>query len=69
MNEYVWSPIFAAALLETNSRKLAQRVSEAARAIDNRLSDHHPMDLTELQTILDAKATLYALKRRRLPVR
>jgi hypothetical protein len=63
--EYAWSPIFAAALLETNSRKLAQRVSGAARAIDKRLSDHHPMDLKELQMICDAKAALYALKRER----
>ena len=66
MNEYAWSPIFASALLETDSRKLSQRASEAASAIDKRLSDHHPMDLKELQTIREAKAALYALKRSRL---
>jgi hypothetical protein len=69
MIEYVWSPIFASALLETDSGKRSQRVSEAARAIDKRLSDHHPMDLKELQTICDAKAALYALKRRGLWIR
>jgi hypothetical protein len=64
-NEYPWSPIFAAAVLETDSRKLAERVSEAACTIDKRLSDRNPMDLKELQTICDAKAVLYALKRER----
>ena len=64
MNEYVWSPIFTSALLETDRGKRSQRVSEAARAIDRRLSDNHPMDLKELQTIREAKAALNAIKHR-----
>jgi hypothetical protein len=63
-NEYAWSPIFATVLLETNAGKLPQRVREAVRAIDKRLSDHEPMDLKELQAICDAKAALYRLERR-----
>ena len=61
---YVWSPIFASALSETDSRKLPHRISEAARAMDKRLSDHQPMDLTELQAICEAKAALNLLKHR-----
>ena len=64
---YIWSRLYASAVLETDPRKLALRIREAEWAIRERLSSTMPIDLAEQQIITGASVKLKSLKIERLP--
>ena len=64
--DYVWEEVYAAAILETDDRKLPNRVQEAKAAIDRRLHElqlDHGGTPEERQAIGDALAGLNVLRR------
>jgi hypothetical protein len=63
---YIWSKLYASAVLETDPRKLSLRIREAEWAIRERLSSTMPIDLAEGQIITGASARLKELKRERI---
>jgi hypothetical protein len=60
---YIWSKLYASAVLETDLRKMPQRIREAEWAIRERFSSTMPIDLAERQIITGAKVRLKELKR------
>lgn len=65
-NSYLWSRLYMNAVLETDSRKLRQRIREAERAIRKRLSSNLPIDPAEQQIMTGARARVKSLKDERL---
>jgi hypothetical protein len=63
---YIWSRVYTNAILETDSRKLPQRIREAEWAIKERLSSSLPVDSAEQEIITAARARLKSLKIERL---
>lgn len=63
---YMWSRIYVDAILETDCRKLARRIREAERAIQERLSSSLPVDVAEQEIITGARARLKSLKTERM---
>ena len=64
--EYVWEEVYKAAIVETDDRKLPNRIQAAKAAIDNRLHDlqmDHGRTPEERQAIRDALAGLIILRR------
>ncbi len=59
---FMWSRVYANAMLETDSRKLPQRIRAAEWAIQERLSSSLPVDLAEREIITGASARLKSLK-------
>ena len=64
---YMWSKLYASAVLETDLRKIPQRIREAEWAIRERFCSTMPIDLAERQIITGAKVRLKELKGRGLP--
>jgi hypothetical protein len=62
----LWSRLYVNAILETDSRKLPQRIREAERAIRKRLSSSLPVDAAEQEIMTGARARLKSLKTERL---
>jgi hypothetical protein len=63
---YVWEESYQAAILETDDKKLQNRIQAAKAAIDNRLHDlhaDHGGTLEERQAITDALGGLNVLRR------
>jgi hypothetical protein len=63
---YMWSRLYVSAILETDSRKLPQRIREAEWAIKERLSSSLPVDPSEQEIIAGARVRLKSLKTERL---
>jgi hypothetical protein len=64
--DYVWQESYQAAILETDDRKLPQRLQVAKAAIDDRLHElqrDHGGTLEERQAISDALGGLNVLRR------
>ena len=59
---YIWSQLYAFAVLETDPRKLSLRIREAEWAIQERFFSAMPIDLAERQTITGARVRLKELK-------
>ena len=59
---YMWSRLYVNAILETDSRKLPQRIREAEWAIQERLSSSLLVDPAEREAITGARARLKSLK-------
>jgi hypothetical protein len=64
---FMWSRLYANAILETDSRKLPQRIREAEWAIKERLSSSLPVDPAEQEIMTGARARLKSLKTERMP--
>ena len=62
---YIWSKLYAYAVLENDPRKLPLRIREAEWAIQERFSSTMPIDLAERQTITGASIRLTELKSER----
>jgi hypothetical protein len=60
-----WSPIYVSAVLETDPRKLPQRIQEAHQAIEGRLSQAPRLDAAEQRALAHARNALAALKSQR----
>jgi len=58
----MWSRLYVNAILETDSRKLPQRIREAERAIRERLFSTSPIAPPEQQILAGARARLKELK-------
>jgi hypothetical protein len=58
---YIWSQLYAFAILETDPRKLPLRIREAEWAIQERFFSTMPIDLAERQTITGARVRLKEL--------
>ena len=63
---YIWSKLYASAVLETDPRKLSLRIREAQWAIRDRVSSTMPLDLAERQIITLAGVRLKGLKSERI---
>jgi hypothetical protein len=64
--DYVWQPSYQAAILETDDKKLLNRLQAAKAAIDNRLHElqtDHGGTPEERQAITDALGGLNVLRR------
>jgi hypothetical protein len=64
---FMWSRLYVNAILETDSRKLSQRIREAEWAIQKRLSSSLPVDPAEQKIMTGARARLKSLTTERLP--
>jgi hypothetical protein len=64
---YMWSRVYVNAILETDSRKLPQRIREAEWAIQERLSSSLPVDPAEQEIMTGARARLKSLRTERMP--
>jgi hypothetical protein len=64
---YIWSRVYLNAILETDVRKLPQRIREAEWAIQERLSSSLPVDAAEREIMTGARARLKSLRMERLP--
>ena len=62
----MWSRLYVNAILETDSRKLPQRIREAEWAIQQRLSSSLPIGGAEQELMTDATARLRSLKTERM---
>jgi hypothetical protein len=58
----MWSRLYVNAILETDSRKLLQRIREAEWAIRERLTSSLPIDGPEQELMTGARARLKSLK-------
>jgi len=63
---YIWSKLYASAVLENDPRKLPLRIREAEWAIQERVSSTMPIDLAERQIITGASVRLKELKIERI---
>jgi hypothetical protein len=63
---YIWSELYASAVLETDPRNLSLRIREAQWAIRERVSSTMPLDLAERQIITLASVRLKGLKSERI---
>jgi hypothetical protein len=63
----MWSRLYVNAILETDSRKLPQRIREAEWAIKERLSSSLPVGAAEREIMAAAKNRLNSLKAERMP--
>ncbi len=63
---YMWSRVYANAMVEIDSRKLPQRIRAAEWAIQERLSSSLPVDLAEREIITGARIRLKSLKTARM---
>jgi hypothetical protein len=63
---YMWSRPYVNAILETDSRRLPQRIREAEWAIQERLSSSLPVDPAEQESMTGARARLKSLKTERM---
>lgn len=63
---YLWSRLYVSAILETDSRKLPRRIREAEWAIKERLSSSMPVDPSEQEIIIGARARLKSLQTERM---
>lgn len=63
---YMWSRLYVNATLETDSRKLPQRIREAEWAIQERLSSSMPVGPAEREIMTGARARLESLKSERI---
>jgi hypothetical protein len=63
---YTWSRPYVNAILETDSRKLPQRIRKAEWAIQERLSSSLPVDPAEQEIVTRARARLKSLKTERI---
>jgi hypothetical protein len=61
-----WSPIYVSAVLETDPRKLPQRIQEAYQAIEGRLSQAPRLDAAEQKALVQARKALATLKKEQL---
>jgi hypothetical protein len=59
---YIWSKVYASAVLETDPRKLPLRIREAEWAIQERFSSSLPIDGAEQEVITGARARLKSIK-------
>jgi len=62
MNSYLWSCLYASAILETDPRKLPKRIKQAERAIRERLDSATPINDPEQSLLVGAKSRLKELK-------
>ena len=62
MNAYLWSRLYASAILETDRRKLPKRIKEAERAIRQRLDSTTPINDPEQSLLVGAESRLKELK-------
>jgi hypothetical protein len=60
-----WSSIYVSAVLETDPRKLPQRVQEAHQAIEGRLFQSPQPDAAEQKALIHARNALANLKSQR----
>ena len=63
---YMWSKLYASAVLETDPQELFLRIREAQWAIRERVSSTMPLDLAERQIITLAGVRLKELKSERI---
>jgi hypothetical protein len=63
---YIWSKLYASAVLENDPRKLPLRTREAEWAIQERFSSAMPIDLAERQIITGASVRLKKIKSERI---
>jgi len=63
---YMWSRVYANAIVEMDSRKLPQRIRAAEWAIQERLSSSLPVDAAEQQIITGARVRLKLLQTERM---
>ena len=63
---YMWSRVYANAMLEIDFRKLPQRIRAAEWAIQERLSSSLPVDIAEREIIAGAIARLKSLNTERM---
>jgi hypothetical protein len=63
---YIWSKLYASAVLETDARKLPLRIREAEWAIRERFSSTMPIGFAERQIITGASVRLKELKSGRI---
>ena len=63
---YLWSRLYVSAILETDSRKLPRRIREAEWDIKERLSSSMPVDPSEQEIIIGARARLKSLQTERM---
>ena len=64
---HLWSRLYVNAILETDARKLPQRIREAERAIQERLTHSLPLDPAEHEIMIGARVRLQSLKTERTP--
>jgi hypothetical protein len=64
---YMWSRLYAKAILETDSRKLPRLIRDAEWAIQKRLSSSLPIESPEHDLMIGARDRLKSLKTERLP--
>jgi hypothetical protein len=62
---YMWSRVYMNAILETDSRKLPQRIREAEWAIQERFSSSLPIDSAEQEIMTGARTRLKMLRTER----
>ena len=62
MRSYLWSSLYASAILETDQRKLPNRIREAERAIRERLDSAMPISDPEHSLLTGATIRLAELK-------
>jgi hypothetical protein len=63
---YEWQRPYLAAALETDSRRLPGKITEARREIRRRLFDCAPVDVDEQSAVADALNALVTLEKERL---
>jgi hypothetical protein len=63
---YIWSELYASAVLETDPQQLSLRIREAQRAIRERVSSTMPLNLADRQIITLAGVRLKELKSERM---